>query len=214
MLTVTIGSGNLAIAGNLLDNMLISGSGTDTLAGGDGNDTYVVNQSGDGIVEGIDGGTDLVQSSVTYTLAANVENLTLTGAGNIDGSGNGDGNTISGNDGDNSTDWRRRRRHPFRRLRLRHLRLASRRHRRRRRSHHRLHRRRRRRQHRHQCLLSTYDPLNDDIAMFVQVVDDGSNSTINIDPTGSSTFSVSVVEIDGLTGVTLEQLRANNNLVA
>jgi Ca2+-binding RTX toxin-like protein len=42
-----------------------------------------------------------VQSSITYALGDNVENLTLTGAGNINGTGNDLANVITGNDGSN-----------------------------------------------------------------------------------------------------------------
>ena len=62
-------------------NVLDGGAGADTLVGGTGNDTYVVDNAGDVVTEGAGAGTDTVQSSVTFTLGANVENLTLTGAG-------------------------------------------------------------------------------------------------------------------------------------
>ena len=46
-----------------------------------------------------------MQSSVTYTLGANVENLTLTGAAAaINGTGNGLDNVITGNGADNTLD--------------------------------------------------------------------------------------------------------------
>ncbi|MGJ3627315.1 hypothetical protein AB5I41_10850 [Sphingomonas sp. MMS24-JH45] len=54
------------------------------------------------IVEAEDGGNDSVAASVRYTLAANVENLTLTGSAAIDGTGNEEyGNRITGNGADN-----------------------------------------------------------------------------------------------------------------
>ena len=53
----------------------------------------------DTVIENANEGIDLVQARVTYELTANVENLILTGGGNIDGRGNGLANTITGNSG-------------------------------------------------------------------------------------------------------------------
>ena len=91
-------SGTSAIngTGNGLDNILVGNSASNRLTGGAGNDTYVVG-AGDTVVEAVNAGIDTVQSSVTYTLAANVENLTLIGAGTINGTGNGLNNILVGN---------------------------------------------------------------------------------------------------------------------
>lgn len=72
----------------------------DVLSGGAGDDTYVINRA-DTIVEAPGGGIDTVKSSITYTLAANVENLILTGSANINGKGNALDNVITGNAGNN-----------------------------------------------------------------------------------------------------------------
>ncbi|MEI7781973.1 MAG: calcium-binding protein, partial [Planctomycetota bacterium] len=76
-------------------------AGSDYLAGGRGNDAYVVDTATDTVVEQVSEGTDTVSSSVTYTLGANVENLTLTGNGNINATGNDFGNVLTGNAGNN-----------------------------------------------------------------------------------------------------------------
>jgi len=96
------GGDNDWLFGQLGDDTLNGGAGTDAMSGGEGNDTYVVDAGGDAITEAENEGTDLVQSSVTYTLAANVENLTLTGVVAINGIGNGLGNILTGNSAANT----------------------------------------------------------------------------------------------------------------
>ncbi len=100
------GTGNNSvntITGNSAANLLNGGLGADTMVGGSGNDIYIVDNSADLITEGSNAGTDLVYSSATtYTIATNVENLTLTGSGNINGFGNTGGNVLTGNAGNNS----------------------------------------------------------------------------------------------------------------
>jgi VCBS repeat-containing protein len=102
-LTLT-GNADLSGTGNALDNVITSNDGINMLAGGAGDDTYIVNHTQDSVVEQAGEGTDTVLSSATYTLSDNVENLTLTGEADIDGTGNGLGNTIVGNSGANTLD--------------------------------------------------------------------------------------------------------------
>jgi hypothetical protein len=68
------------------------------MTGGLGNDTYAVSDTTDVIVENASEGTDTVNSRASaYTLAANVENLILTGTGTISGTGNAQDNQLTGN---------------------------------------------------------------------------------------------------------------------
>lgn len=89
------------ITGNTGNDTLDGKAGTDTLKGGAGNDTYVVDAN-DVIEELTSGGTDTVNASESYTISTNIENLTLTGSANINGTGNNDANTITGNTGNNN----------------------------------------------------------------------------------------------------------------
>ena len=106
--TANNGVNGVLIAGNAGDNKngLTGNSATDILMGLEGNDTYYVNNSSVQIKELAlpGGGKDTVIASVTYTLPANVEDLTLTGTANINGTGNGEDNVITGNDGNNVLD--------------------------------------------------------------------------------------------------------------
>jgi Ca2+-binding RTX toxin-like protein len=99
---LTGGSGADKLTGGDGDDTLSGGTGIDILIGGDGDDTYIVDNVKDTIIEIGGEGHDLVKSSITLTaLFAEVEDLTLTGTGAINGTGNGEDNTITGNDGRN-----------------------------------------------------------------------------------------------------------------
>lgn len=96
------GDGTDSILGGDGNDTLDGSAGNDTMAGGLGNDLYVVNATGDIIIEAAGAGTDRVQSSITLTLAPTLEELVLTGTGAINGIGNAAANLIAGNDGANT----------------------------------------------------------------------------------------------------------------
>jgi parallel beta-helix repeat protein len=93
-------SGNVLI-GNAAANTLDGMGGADYMEGGLGNDTYIVDNWGDQVIEGRGGGIDRIFSSVGYTLSPEVEQLFGTGADAIELVGNALNNTITGNSGKN-----------------------------------------------------------------------------------------------------------------
>ncbi|WP_424094541.1 calcium-binding protein [Moorena producens] len=104
--------------GNNLDNIIVGSSGndylygyggndtlygglvSDTMYGGTGNDSYGVESIEDVVTEYFNEGIDTVYSSISYTLGANLENLTLIGSAYY-GYGNSLNNTINGNSSNN-----------------------------------------------------------------------------------------------------------------
>jgi len=104
--TIIPGFISLGVVGGLptIGNDIIDGRlGADNMNGGFGNDTYVVDNVADVAAESLffGGGIDLVQSSVSHTLSVNLENLTLTGAAAINGTGNAKNNSLIGNSANN-----------------------------------------------------------------------------------------------------------------
>ncbi|CAN7188230.1 M10 family metallopeptidase C-terminal domain-containing protein [Rhizobium leguminosarum] len=80
-------------------------AGADILIGAAGNDTYIVDDVGDVVTEGLNAGTDLIKTALSiYTLANNVENLLYTGSASFTGTGNALANTITGGAGNDTLD--------------------------------------------------------------------------------------------------------------
>jgi Ca2+-binding RTX toxin-like protein len=104
--TATSSSGNDTLIGfqkvvgsSYNDTITDSGTAADTMIGGGGNDTFFVNNMGDSITESSGGTAVLVEAGVSFSLAANIQNLTLTGSSNLTGTGNTGSNIITGNTG-------------------------------------------------------------------------------------------------------------------
>jgi trimeric autotransporter adhesin len=98
------GAGNDTLRGMRGDDVLDGGTGADLLLGGLGNDSYVVDQADDQAIELMGEGVDTVNASVSYSLAANLENLTLTGNAAINATGNTQDNILVGNGAANTLD--------------------------------------------------------------------------------------------------------------
>jgi Ca2+-binding RTX toxin-like protein len=93
---INTAGGNDTINAGAGNDTLNGGTGADTMRGGSGNDIYIVDDGGDAVIENTDEGVDEVRTiALSYTLTANVENLTGTGAAN---------QTLTGNDLDNLID--------------------------------------------------------------------------------------------------------------
>jgi Ca2+-binding RTX toxin-like protein len=98
---ITVHSASV-ITGSAGDDQLQDTGHVDTLAGGLGNDTYFVNNTSDIVIENANEGADTIQTSVSYVLPANVENLSGTGTADLTLTGNDLNNVITANS-DNDT---------------------------------------------------------------------------------------------------------------
>ncbi|HYD70567.1 FG-GAP-like repeat-containing protein, partial [Azospirillum sp.] len=99
VVSYSVPNGDL-LYGEAGDDVLNGGAGPDTLLGGAGNDTYIVADGEDTIIEAAGEGIDEVRTTLAaYTLGANLENLTYTGAAAFAGTGNAADNRLIGGPG-------------------------------------------------------------------------------------------------------------------
>lgn len=97
-------AGSNVLSGEAGDDRLVGGAGADTMYGGKGNDVFEVDDAGDVVIETTGQGTDTVESTVSWTLGAHVERLTLLGEEAIAGTGNSLDNVLTGNAAANRLD--------------------------------------------------------------------------------------------------------------
>jgi Ca2+-binding RTX toxin-like protein len=95
-------NGNNTLIGGAGNDILDGQAGSDTMQGGLGNDTYTLSSAGDVVTENANEGTDTVSSYLGYTLGNNLENLTLLGNADINGTGNSLNNSLTGNNFNNT----------------------------------------------------------------------------------------------------------------
>ena len=100
---ILTGNQHFNLTGNGLNNVLTGNIGNNILTGGLGDDTYYVQNVNDYVVEQHFQGTDVIYSTVTYSLFGRaVENLILQGTENLNATGNSLTNSLTGNDGNNT----------------------------------------------------------------------------------------------------------------
>jgi hypothetical protein len=95
------------ISGNAGANVIDGRAGADLMMGLGGNDVYFVDNAGDVILEGADGGYDTVFTDIDYALGANIERLVTSDPGltaPLRLTGNALSNEITGNAGANWLD--------------------------------------------------------------------------------------------------------------
>ena len=92
------------LRGDAGGNRIDGGPGADTMQGRTGDDTYLVDNPGDQVVEVDNGGFDTIRASVATRLPEHVEALLLTGGLPVAGRGNALHNRITGNDAANFLD--------------------------------------------------------------------------------------------------------------
>lgn len=95
-------SGDDRIYGNAMNNTIDGGAGADYMAGGAGDDVYIVDNEGDDVREKPGEGTDVIYTTVSYSLEGrNVEKLFMKGNAAINATGSAGADTISGNNAAN-----------------------------------------------------------------------------------------------------------------
>lgn len=105
-LIINTGTIKADVAGGAGNERFINDGGkvSGTVNLGDGNDTYIIDRSSIIVDESSYDGKDTVKASVDFTIGDGIEKLVLTGAKDIDGTGNGEANRMFGNSGNNRLD--------------------------------------------------------------------------------------------------------------